>query len=246
MDLEKPIAEVSPQMRSKRIHLVMVGALALSLTVGLCLCDSAAAKKKGGAKAAIVSGIPGAIPNGPTTFSPSFQPTTSPVALRTTATVGNKFKKKTVGDVDATVSLTGVPRAGTSCGGVCDMRLRLTAPNGAQTALVVGGAGVGRVTGNLVSNLTLSDQTPTLTCGGPFGAPSPPPPPCGDPDATLLAPYTGTAQPGFNLNLLNGSPIKGTWTLTGFDFCGAPACGDQGTSTVTAWSLKITPATAPK
>jgi hypothetical protein len=238
---------MKPKKPKVRFRIVAVGALAISVALGPALGDSAAAKKKGGGgKAAIVSGTTGAIPNGPTSFTVDGFPTTSSVPFRGTATVGKKFKGKTVGDVDATLSLTGTPRPGTTCGGVCNIQLRLTAPNGAQTSLISGGPGVAGITGNVVTNLTLSDQTPTLTCGGPSGPPTPPPPPCGDPDATLLAPYTGVAQPGLNLNLLNGSPIKGIWTLTGFDFCGAAVCGDAGTAAVTAWSVKITPATTPK
>jgi hypothetical protein len=235
-----------------RSRLVAVLALALGLTVGLTVSDSAMAKKKGGGKTAFVAGTPGAIPNGPTTYTPFGTPATNPVPLRATATVGNKFKKKTVGDVDATISLSGTPAGGTTCGSMCDIVIRLTAPNGATTALIQGfggfGGGAFSATGNLISNLTLSDETSTRICGGPNGPP--PPPPCGDPNATLLAPYTGTAQPFGFLNLLDGSPMKGTWTLTAFDICGAGGgvCGasDQGTASVTGWSLKITPATAPK
>jgi hypothetical protein len=225
-------------------RLTSLGALvlALSLLVGLAASQTAAAKKKGG-KAAVVSGSVGAIPNGPSTFV-SGSATTSPVPFLGTATVGKKFKGKRVGDVDATISLSGVPKAGTSCGTMCDILIRLTAPNGATTNLVGGGPGDGGITGNLVSNLTLSDQTATQTCGGPFGFGSPPPPPCFDPDANLLAPYTGTAQSIGFLHNLNGSPVKGTWILTGTDFCGATSCIDQGTTSVTSWSLRITPAKA--
>jgi hypothetical protein len=225
-------------------RLVLPGALilALSLIVGLAVSQTAAAKKKGG-KAAVVSGSIGAIPNGPTTFSSGIA-TTSPVPFLGTATVGKKFKGKRVGDVDATISLSGVSKAGTTCGGICNTRIRLTAPNGATTSLLSGGTGDGDLTGNLVSSLTLSDQTATLTCGGPAGPGTPPPPPCFDPDATLLPPYTGTAQPFAPLHKLNGSPVKGTWVLTGTDICGTSLCGDQGTSSVTKWSLRITPAKA--
>lgn len=238
-------------MRRKRTHLRLFAALALALSVTLAspLAQSAVAKKKkGGARVATVTGTTGAIPNGPTSFSPAGFANTNPVPFTGTATVGKAFKGKTVGDVDATLSLSGAPLPGVGCGTMCDLRVRLTPPNGAQTTLIFGGCCTGGVTGNLVSSLTLSDQTPTLTCGGPVGVPpTAPPPPCGDPDATLLAPYTGTAQPGLRLNLLNGSPIKGTWTLTAFDICGSTTmCGDQGTAAVISWSLRITPARAPR
>jgi hypothetical protein len=243
-------------MTRTRPQLLVLVALTASLAIGLTVCDGAAAKKKGGGgKAAIVSGTTGAIPNGPTAYSAFGAPATNPVPFKGTAVVGKKFKKKTVGDVDATISLSGTPTAGTACGAMCDIVVRLTAPNGATTTLIQGfggaiGGGSNSVTGNLISNLTLSDQTSTRVCGGPN--PVAPPPPCTDPNATLRAPYTGTAQPFFGfLNLLNGSPVSGTWTLTAYDICGAPtvsciAAKDQGTATILSWTVKITPAKAPK
>src|SRR5262245_891413 len=102
----------------RRVAQVTALMLARSLTMALTVCDTATAKKKG-AKVAFVSGTPGAVPNGPTTFSMG-NPTTNPVPFLGTATVaGKKFKKKTVGDVDATLSLSGVSASGTTCGGVC-------------------------------------------------------------------------------------------------------------------------------
>jgi hypothetical protein len=228
-------------MSGKRIRVALVSCLALVLSVGLGVSGNAAAKKKGGSKVAIVNGSVGAIPNGPQLTSPA-------TPLRATATVGKKFKGKRVGDVDVTISLSGVSAAGRPCGSVCDLVLRLSAPNGATTSLLSTGQGSGGLTGNTVTRLTLSDQTPRSTCGADSGG-MPPPPPCSDPNATLLPPYTGTAQPSGAMNLLNGSPIKGTWVLTAIDFCGgppAPACTDDGTASLTAWSLRITPAKAAK
>jgi hypothetical protein len=217
--------------------------LALVLTAGLVVSQGAAAKKKkGGVKPAVVQGSVGAIPNGPASTD------VNPVPFLGTATVGKKFKGKTVGDVDVTISLTGAADpANNQCGSLCDITVRLIPPNGALTPVLFGGAFVGSVSGNLVSNLTLSDQTPIQTCGGLNLPPlAPPPPPCANPYATLGPPYTGTAQPGSPLNFVNGSAVKGTWTLQAFDICGRPACVDQGTVSVTGWSLKITPATAPR
>jgi hypothetical protein len=238
-------------------RLALLGALVLTLsaTASLVLGGTAAAKKKGGGKAAIASGSVGAIPNGPTIWSgTSVWPATSPVPFRGIATIGKKFKGKRVGVVEVTISLSGTPAAGTSCGAICDLTAKLSAPNGATQFLFFGGGGnfgggTFSLTGNTVTNLTYSDLTATRTCGGPNG--SAPPPPCTDPDATLVAPYTGKAEPSGNLNVLNGSPIKGTWTLTAYDNCGnATACSffgpDQGTSRVTSWSVRVTPATKPK
>jgi hypothetical protein len=228
-------------MIGKRGGLALVS-LALTLSVGLAVSGTAAAKKKGGGKAAIVKGSVGAIPNGPQETSPA-------TPLRATAQVGKKFKGKRVGDVDVTISLSGVSAPGRTCGSLCDLVVRLSAPNGATTALLSGGTGNGGLTGNTVTRLTVSDQTPTSTCGVASDG-TPPPPPCQTPYATLLPPYTGIAMPsGGAMNLLNGSPMKGTWTLTAFDFCGGPpnpVCTDEGTVSLTAWSLRISPTKAPK
>jgi hypothetical protein len=228
--------------------LVLACATALSLVAGVGGAAAKGKKKRSG-KPAVVSGPAGAIPNGPADWGFA-APLTNPVPFLGTVTVGKKFKGKTVADVDVTLSLAGTPVSGAQCGAICEVTALLTAPNGANTTLALAGGanfsgGTGGLTGNLVSNLTLSDQTPTRTCGGPNGPA--PPPPCGDPDATLVAPYTGTAQPTGQLNVLNGSSVKGTWTLTVWDLCGrAAGCGffgpDQGTSSVTAWSLTIIPA----
>jgi hypothetical protein len=97
----------------------------------------------------------------------------------------------------------------------------------------------------LISNLKLTDKTRTLTCGGDTFPAVAPPPPCGDPDATLLGPYTGTAQPAGFLGTLKGGSVKGPYTLEVFDNCGAAACGDSGTATVTGFSVRVTPFVVP-
>jgi hypothetical protein len=235
-------------------RLALMGALVLALgaTASLALSGTAAAKKKGGGKAALASGSVGALPNGPATW-PTFFPTTSPVPFRGTATVGKKFKGKRVGAVEVTISMSGTPAPGATCGAICDVTAKLSAPNGATVFLFFAGGqsfggGPFSLTGNTVTNLTYSDLTATQTCGGPNGPA--PPPPCTDPDATLLAPYTGKAEPEGHLNVINGSPVKGKWILTAYDNCGAATCSffgaDQGTSRVTSWSVKVTPATKPK
>ncbi len=128
---------------------------------------------------------------------------------------------------------------------IADLVVRLTGPSGATTDIMTGGRGAGNVGGSLVSNLTLTDETPTQTCGGAsdLTPPPPPPPPCGDPHATLLSPYTGTAYPdGGALSTLYGYGVRGTYTLTAFDTCGAgnPGCTDRGISFITGWRLKVT------
>jgi hypothetical protein len=196
----------------------------------------------------------GAVPNGPTTTL------VNPVPFKGTATIGGKAKGKVIKDIDVTLSASAVasppPGGSTSTNALADLVVRITGPNGATSGLVVGGAGTGSVGGSLISGLTLSDDTPTLTCGaatpetGAGGPPPPPPPPCGDPDATLLAPFSGTAQPTGALDVLDGGNAKGTYTLTAFDTCGAPAAGpgcfDSGTSTITSWSVRVATQTAPR
>jgi hypothetical protein len=231
-------------MKNKRSRLALFGvlALALSVTVGLSAGSVAdAKKKKGGGKAKTLSatGRAGPVPNGPT--SAFF----NPVPFKSTATIGKKGKNKQIANVEITVSVSAVPVApGTN--GIGDLILRLSGPNGATTNLLATFAGAGGVTGNLISNLTLTDNTPTLTCGGATAPATAPPPPCGDPDALLNAPYTGRAQPAGLMGILKGGSVKGNYTLTAFDVCGGPPlCGDAGTATITGWSIRVTPEVAP-
>lgn len=140
--------------------------------------------------------------------------------LRSTITVGKKFKGQTIGDVDATVQTTGaVPGAAEA------LTARLSAPNGATTTLflMLGGQSIGP--------LTLDDESPVQICAatGPFF--------CTDPAASLVFPYIGTAAPFFSsLRILDRGPVRGTWTLTVLDdFAGGAK------SVLNAWGLRITP-----
>jgi hypothetical protein len=183
-------------------------------------------------------GTPGVVPNGPASRA------VAPVPFVGTARVGKKGRKKIVDDIDITISAVAFPAPG-SPNALGDLVVRLTGPTGATTDIMTGGRGIGSVGGTLVSNLTLSDETPTLTCGGASSPnpPPPPPPPCNDPHATLWSPFTGTAYPnGGALSTLYGYKMKGTYTLTAFDTCGAgnPDCNDRGTAMITAWRLKVT------
>jgi hypothetical protein len=224
-------------MRNKRSRVALAGVLSLvfSVTAGLMVGGVADAAKKGKKKAPksktiSATGSAGAVPNGPTSNL------VNPVPFKGTATVGGKGKGKVIGDIDVTLSASAIAAAG-STNALGDLVVRITAPNGATTNLVFGGGGQGSVSGSLISNLTLSDETPVQTCGS--GDPAtPPPPPCGDPDALLTSPFTGVAQPAGLLDVLNESPAKGTYTLTAFDQSGTPA-GDSGTATITGWSIKV-------
>lgn len=183
-------------------------------------------------------GTSGAVPNG--AISSFF----NPVPFIGTATVGKKGQKKLIDDVDVTISVLAIPAQG-SRNALADLVVRLTGPSGATTDFLTGGRGAGNVGGNVVTNLTLSDETPTLTCGAAADAtpPPPPPPPCNDPHATLVPPYTGTAYPdGGALSTLYGYKMRGPYTLTAFDTCGAgnPDCNDRGISFIVDWRLKVT------
>jgi hypothetical protein len=220
------------RMKNKRSRLALFGvlALALSVTVGLS-AGVAEAKKKGGGKAKTLNatGNGGAVPQGPTSAF------INPIPFKGTATIGGKGKGKVVNDIDVTLSATAVAAAG-SGNPFGDLVVRITGPNGATTGLVSGFFGTGGVSGSLISNLTLTDQTPTLTCAG--DPVSPPPAPCGDPDATLLSPFSGRAQPLGLLAALNGGNAKGRYTLTAFDVCGDPAC-DSGTASITNFKVAV-------
>jgi hypothetical protein len=224
-------------MRNKRSRVALAGVLSLvfSVTAGLMVGGVADAAKKGKKKAPksktiSATGNAGAVPNGPSSNL------VSPVPFKGTATIGGKAKGKVIADIDVTLSASAIAAAG-STNALGDLVVRITAPNGATTGVVFGGGGAGSVSGSLISNLTVSDETPVQTCGS--GDPAtPPPPPCGDPDALLTSPFTGTAQPSGLLDVLNESSAKGTYTLTAFDRDGTPA-GDSGTSTITGWSIKV-------
>ena len=224
-------------MRNKRSRAALAGVLSLafSVTAGLMVGGIADAAKKGKTKAPksktiSATGNAGAVPNGPTSNL------VNPVPFKGTATVGGKGKGKVIGDIDVTLSASAIAAAN-STNALGDLVVRITAPNGATTGLVFGGGGQSSVSGSLISNLTLSDETPIQTCGS--GDPAtPPPPPCGDPDALLSSPFTGTAQPSGLLDVLNESPAKGRYTLTAFDRDGS-AAGDSGTATITGWSIKV-------
>lgn len=146
-------------------------------------------------------------------------------------TVGNRFKKKVVGDLN----LTGFQSTGSGAGAATDLRVRLTAPGG-RTGLVIEDLGDG-TTHQSIGPLTLDDDTPTSLCESIT-------PPCEDPTATLNAPWAGTANlldvddDVTTLSLFNGVRMKGVWTLTVWDQ------DDTGglTSVLNGWGLQITPA----
>jgi hypothetical protein len=223
-------------MRGRNLSVGAIVAL-VALLGGVTFATVADAKKRKKANVVVANGTTGAVPEGPS--SRFF----APVPFVGTATIGKKGRKNIVSDIDVTISINAVPAAG-SINAMRNLRVRITGPTGATTDILTGGRGVGTISGNLVSNLTLSDETPVQTCGGATAPnpPPPPPPPCIDPHATLFAPFSGTAYPnGGALSTLYGYKMKGTYTLTAFDTCGPgnPNCADRGLQAITGWSIRV-------
>lgn len=128
--------------------------------------------------------------------------------------VGNKFKGKKIRDVNVTVQITG-----TGTDSIEDLKVRLSAPNGATTTLFDS-----LDPGNLLGPLTLDDETLIdLQSDAPF------------PDPTLLfSPWQGTSQAGsVGLWPLDNGSVKGTWTLIIRDDT------DGDTNVLNSWRLNV-------
>jgi hypothetical protein len=190
---------------------------ALVASLVLALGGPAAAKKKHhkGGPAVVTVPLNAAIPQA-TGTAPNIRWGT----LRSDIVIGKKFKGKKIGDVNVTVQTTGAgPDAAE------DLRMRLTAPNGATTDIVQ------FLDGQSIGPLTLDDDTTVDTCAGP-------PPPCDDPLRSLNPPYAGTSRPDGDLSILDSGPIKGTWRLSAFDTDNFYA---NRISTLVSWTLTVTP-----
>jgi hypothetical protein len=193
---------------------------ALALLAGLPLGGTAEGKKKkkGGGAAnlskTVESGIPDAV---------SIPPNEIWGRLQSTITVGKKFTGESVGDLKVTYQTTGA-----NPGSAADLLFRLTAPNGRT----VDARPAGSFTGPSIGPLTVTANSPVAACGGGMGCAL-------NPQATLMAPYAGTAG-NPDLVLFNGLRMRGNWTLSVLD-------ADVGeTSVLNSWRLSITPAKPPK
>jgi hypothetical protein len=185
----------------------------LALFGALMVSSTADAKKKKKATSVTAS----------RTF-PTSIPVASPTVNSFTAiplNIGKKAKGKIVdsGAPEITFSATGV------VGSLDNLDFRLTAPNG-RTVFLENPAGNQDAA---FGPTTISANSPIDAC--PAGA-APPPPPCFDPERSLLAPYAGViGDPG--LALFSGIGAKGTWTLKVQN-------GDETNgATVTSASLKV-------
>ena len=205
----------------RRLRLAGVLLLAICVGVGLAAGDAAAKKKKKGA-----SVFNGSVTvNAPIPDEPAGNGHDIPVV--STLNVGKKFKGKQVGDVN----VTGIQTTGNDPDSASDMNFQLTAPNGRTVLLDDSALG-----GQSIGPLTLDDDTRTSICDDTTIDN------CPDPDKNLIRPFAGTANLlGFfsgdiaPLAILNGSPMKGTWTFTIWD-----DSNNNRTSTLNRWGLRIT------
>jgi hypothetical protein len=203
---------------------------AAAATLGLVLCTALAltlgtaeAKKKKGKTASVFQqtvqvngGIPNDAASGPST------------PLNSTLTLGKKFKRKVVGDLN----VTGITTTGSGNGAASDLGFRLIAPNGRSVRLI----NASGLSGQSIGPLTLDDDTTQEICNAVT-------PPCNYPVATLNRPFAGTANLQYlgtagtgPLAKFNGLPMRGTWTFQVWDDAGPT------TSTLNSWGLQITAA----
>ena len=216
-------------MRRHRLAALGVLALALCTVLGMAFGGAAEAKKKGkknktsvflqsiAPNVAVPDVLPGSVPS---------------VPIRSTITVGKKFKGKTVGDVN----VLGIQTTGNVAGAANDLRMKLSAPNGRTVFLIAGGGnGIGDQS---IGPLTIDADSPVSICDQANPAN------CADPAQTLNRPFAGTAnQQGMGTQstggvpTLNGVGMRGTWTFTIFDASSAAQ-----TSILNGWGLQITAA----
>ena len=216
------IGERNKAAGRSRLRGACVILLALCVGAGIAAGDAGAKKKKHKAPTVFAASVApnAAIPDA----TPGAGPLETPVV--STITVGKKFKGKTVGDVN----VTGISTTGNVDGAADDLNLSLSAPNGKTVVLDATSLG-----GQSIGPLTLDDDTTTSVCDDTTLS-------CGDPDATLLRPFAGTANLlGLRggdtgpLSNFNGVPMKGTWIFRAWD---SRNIGQ--TSTFNSWGLQIT------
>jgi hypothetical protein len=189
-------------MRSRPSRLLLMGVLALvlSVTVGLLSGSTADAKKKKKSKRSftVTKTAPTTIPGAP---GPGDAFVKVPIG-----TVGKKVAKGKVvslNGVNVTTTFTGSPGFASNIDFV-----QVIGPSGRFAFL-------GNPIGNGSNSETTSGpltETPNSATGACIPSGTPPPPPCADPDNTLGPPYAGTIG---NQALLNfsGSAAVGTWFI---------------------------------
>lgn len=201
--------------------------LCFALVVGLTGGADAAKKKGKGGKAKVFAKQ--VTPNAPIPEGAAAGGVSTPVD--STITVPKKFKGLNVGDVN----VTGIQTTGSASGAANDLIARLTAPNGRTLVLfnLKGDQSLGP--------WTLDDDTKTEICDVAVGTV------CANPLQLLYRPFAGTSNlartdnPSWlPLAMLNGVPMRGTWTFRIVDLTNAGGT----TSVLNSWGLRITPAKA--
>jgi hypothetical protein len=207
-------------MKSKRSRFALLGvlALALSVTVGLVSGSVADAKKKKSKRSFTIT------KTAPTTI-PSAAGPGEVVVKVPIGTVGKKIAKGKVvslNGVTATTTLTGSPGFASNVDEV-----DLIGPTG-RVGFLRNPIGNGSNSETVSGPLTETPNSATNIC---VPDAAPPPPPCSDPDSTLLPPYAGTIG---NTSLLNfsGSGATGTWFIKVFR--------GSGTDPITLGTVKVT------
>ncbi len=214
----------------RRAASIGVMALALCTALALVLGGPAEAKKMKKVKTVVFAqsvSPNAAIPDGPT--SGPATPVNSSITVS-----GKKFKGKVVGDLD----VTGLRTTGSSGNAARDLRVKLIAPNGRTISVI--GRSIGSTS---IGPLTIDDESPVAICDSNTGTSCSGGTPSGDPSATLIRPFAGTAnslglggQGSGGIRAMNGVGMKGTWTLEVYD-------NNAGlTSVLNGWGLKITSA----
>lgn len=195
-------------------------AVAAALAAGLGLAGPAVGAKKGGGVLDNTTVVNAPIPDRPSGGTTIFG------RLDSTTTVGRRFKGRVVRDVNVTVQTTGTSGNEPASQVIAN----LTAPNGAITRLFGGllpplapPTFSSFVAFPSLGPLTLDDESRFNI--GVFAPRSP---------VELYAPYAGGARPtGKPLAVMDGGPVRGTWTLTVLD-----AVNGQ-TSNLASWRLNV-------
>jgi hypothetical protein len=121
--------------------------------------------------------------------------------------IGNKAKGKVVGADAPSLTLSMSGDAGALSG--MSMEMQLIAPNGRAVFLFPPAGGE--------SAWGPTTYTANSSVGPCQPGPTPPPPPCFDPNDTLGPPYAGTVG-DTDLTAFNGIRAKGTWTVRVLNF----------------------------
>jgi hypothetical protein len=194
---------------SKRSRFALVGVLALALCATAGLTASAAQAKNKVTRTCKSTPVPDAGP----------LPTQVWGQAVCEAKLGNKFKGLQVGRVE----LRDISLTGTEAGAIDDLTLRLVAPQGNVEPVVrpfTGSPGL-----LAIGPYTAKQNTSTTACSSP---------PCSDPFATAVPPYSNVAIQESGFHEFIGDKVKGTWKLYVFD-----TDNGNGTSTLAGAQLFI-------